>query len=94
MAYRKYNIPKVEIVGSPIVINENRNKNKFGMNNRKPEFSDSILSEFTDLQKEFIINEIYPSLKQALMHVSKQQTKLSIHLLTGYIFIPYTSVMI
>lgn len=40
------------------------------MNNRKQEFSDSLLSEFTDLQKEFIIKELYPSLKQALMHVS------------------------
>jgi hypothetical protein len=41
------------------------------MNNRKLEFSDSLLTEFTDLQKEYIIKELYPSLKQALMHVSR-----------------------
>lgn len=36
--------------------------------NRKREFEDTLLKDFTDLQKEFIINEVYPSLKQALMH--------------------------
>ena len=38
--------------------------------NRKHGFQDDLLKDFSDIQKEFIINEVYPSLKQALLNVS------------------------
>jgi hypothetical protein len=36
--------------------------------NRKTGFHDDLLKDFSDIQKEFIINEVYPSLKQALLN--------------------------
>ena len=37
---------------------------------RKHGFNDDLLKDFNEIQKEFIINEVYPSLKQALLNVS------------------------
>lgn len=35
---------------------------------RKHGFNDDLLKDFNDIQKEFIVNEVYPSLKQALLN--------------------------
>lgn len=35
---------------------------------RKHGFNDHLLKDFSEIQKEFIINEVYPSLKQALLN--------------------------
>jgi len=37
---------------------------------RKHGFNDDLLKDFNDIQKEFIVKEVYPSLKQALLNVS------------------------
>lgn len=34
---------------------------------------DVLLSDFNEAQREFIVKELYPSLRQAMMHVSNKQ---------------------
>ena len=50
---------------------------------RKHGFNDDLLKDFSDIQKEFIITEVYPSLKQALLNVSN----LSISFFVSHIII-------
>lgn len=45
---------------------------------RKHGFNDHLLKDFSEIQKEFIINEVYPSLKQALLNVSNQSIRILI----------------
>ena len=53
---------------------------------RKHGFNDDLLKDFSDIQKEFIINEVYPSLKQALLNVSQFFIEI-FFLLTTFLFI-------
>lgn len=49
-----------------------------------------LLQDFTDIQKEFIINEVYPSLKQALLNVSSGHAFFILKKKSRFIWFYYT----
>ena len=76
----QYSMPKIAVTSDEIQENElyqgiDRQKkaqsDKEMATKRFQGIDDTLLSDFNEAQREFIVKELYPSLRQAMMHVSR-----------------------
>ena len=73
---RRLTTPKIDVPAEQLQVLEQIKKQESEKKTQKKTESrfkgneDFLLEDFSENQKEFIIKELYPSLKQAMMHVS------------------------